>query len=46
MDENRKSALSRLRRKTPAAKDMTVNGTKLQGLRQTISAGHISSGHE
>jgi len=45
MDENRKPALSRLRRKTPAAKDMTVNGSKLQGLRQTISAGYISSEH-
>jgi hypothetical protein len=45
MDEHRKPALSRLRRKTPAAKDMTVSGAKLQGLRQKISAEYISSGH-
>jgi hypothetical protein len=39
MDENRKYAMSRMRRKTLTAKDMTVSGGKLQGLRQTISAG-------
>jgi hypothetical protein len=45
MDENRNPAMSRLRRKTPAAKDMTVSDAELQGLRQTISAEYISSGH-
>jgi hypothetical protein len=39
MNENRKPALSQLRRKTRAAENMTVSGAKLQGLRQTISAG-------
>jgi len=45
MDENGKPSLSRLWSKTPAAKEMTVNGAELQGLRQTISAGYIYSGH-
>jgi hypothetical protein len=45
MNENRKPVLSWLRRKTHTAENMTVSGAKLQGLRQTISAGKIYSGH-
>jgi len=45
MDENGKPALSRLRRKTGTAENMTIRDAKLQGLRQTISAGYIYSGH-
>ncbi len=45
MNENGKPALPRLRRKTCTAENMTVSGAELQGLRQTISAGSIYSGH-
>jgi len=45
MNENGKPALSQLRRKTRITENMTVSSAKLQGLRQTISAGKIYSGH-
>jgi hypothetical protein len=39
INENRKPALSQLRRKTRTAQNMTISGSKLQGLWQKMFAG-------
>jgi hypothetical protein len=43
MDENRYSAMQKLRRKAAVEENLTVSGLELQVLRPTIPAGKISS---